>query len=283
MTALMPLEPVDYLVIGHITEDATSTGHRLGGTAAFAALTARLLGLRVGIITSVADETALAALDGIPILRVPSPSTTVFENTATPRGRHQVLLSQAAPISLVGLPDTWRRAAIVHLAPVAQELAPEIAEPFSASLLGITPQGWMRTWDAAGRVSPCIWEFSESLLEKAGAVILSREDINGDELAIEAMSHKTRLLVVTDGAAGCVLHWNGDRRRFRAPKVQEVDDVGAGDIFAAAFFVRLHATRDPWEAARYATLLAARSVTRPGLQGIPTPEEIEASAVEVVE
>jgi sugar/nucleoside kinase (ribokinase family) len=68
MTALMPLEPVDYLVIGHITEDATSTGHRLGGTATFAALTARLLGLRVGIITSVADETALAALDGMPIL-----------------------------------------------------------------------------------------------------------------------------------------------------------------------------------------------------------------------
>ena len=78
-------------------------------------------------------------------------------------------------------------------------------------------------------------------------------------------------------------YWNGDRRRFRAPTVQEVDDVGAGDVFAAAFFVRLHATRDPWEAARYATLLAARSVTRPGLRGVPTPEEIEASAVEVVE
>jgi hypothetical protein len=283
MPDLVTLEPVDYLVLGHITEDTTPTGQRLGGSAAFAALTAQVLGLRVGIITSVDEGTPLEALHGIPILRVPSPSTTTFQNTATPRGRQQVLLARAAPISLQGMPDTWRRAAIVHLAPVAQEMTADIANPFSASLLGITPQGWMRTWDAAGRVSACKWESSEVLLPKAGAVIFSREDIGGDELSIEAMSHQTRLLVVTEAASGCVLYWNGDRRRFRAPKVLEVDDIGAGDVFAAAFFVRLHATRDPWEAARYATLLAARSVTRPGLQGIPTPAEIEASAVEVVE
>ena len=283
MTDLVPLEPVDYLVIGHITEDRTPAGLRVGGTAAFAALTARVLGLRVGIVTSVAEDTSLAALHGIPMLRVPSPSTTTFENTAAPRGRQQVLLARAESISLQGLPDAWHRAAIVHLAPVAQELGTDIAEPFSASLLGITPQGWMRTWDSTGRVSPCKWESPEALLPKAGAVIFSREDIGGDELAIETMSHQTRLLVVTEGAAGCVLYWNGDRRRFRAPKVGQVDDVGAGDVFAAAFFVRLHATRDPWEAARYATLLAARSVTRTGLQSVPTPGEIEASAVEVVE
>ena len=49
-----------------------------------------------------------------------------------------------------------------------------------------------------------------------------------------------------------------------------------------AFFVRLYATRDPWEAARFATLLAARSVTRVGLEGIPTPGEIETGLVEVL-
>jgi len=283
MTDLVALEAVDYLVIGHVTEDSTPIGRRLGGTAAFAALTARALGLRVGIITSVGEDASLAALDGIPILRVPSPGTTLFENTATPTGRQQVLLARAAPISLQGLPNAWRRAAIVHLAPVAQELTADVVESFSTSLLGITPQGWMRTWDADGRVSPSPWQPSEVLLAKAGAVIFSREDIGGDDLAIEAMSHSTRLVVVTEGAAGCVLYWSGDRRRFAAPKVREVDAVGAGDVFAAAFFVRLHATRDPWEAARYATLLAAQSTTRSGLESVPTPEEIEASAVEVVE
>jgi sugar/nucleoside kinase (ribokinase family) len=141
----------------------------------------------------------------------------------------------------------------------------------------------MRKWDEAGQVAPCNWDSAGALLPVAGAVVFSREDVAGDEAAVEAMSHQTRVLVVTEGAAGCVLYWNGDRRRFRAPEVDEVDNIGAGDVFAAAFFIRLHTTRDPWEAARFATLLAARSVTRLGLEGIPTLEEIEACGVEVLQ
>jgi len=61
-----------------------------------------------------------------------------------------------------------------------------------------------------------------------------------------------------------------------------VDTTGAGDIFATAFFFRLYATRDPWEAARFATQLAANSVTREGLNGIPTQEEIQECMTEVL-
>ena len=48
MSSLVPLEPVDYLVIGHLSCDITPEGPRLGGTAAYAALTSHALGLRVG-------------------------------------------------------------------------------------------------------------------------------------------------------------------------------------------------------------------------------------------
>jgi sugar/nucleoside kinase (ribokinase family) len=113
-------------------------------------------------------------------------------------------------------------------------------------------------------------------------VVISREDVNGDDELIEHMAHQTRILAVTEGVAGCVLYWNGDRRRFNAPKIHEVDATGAGDVFAAAFFVRLLNTRDPWEAARFATLIASHSVTRIGLEGIPTPREVEASLIEVL-
>ena len=41
------LEPVDYLVIGHVAHDLIPDGWRLGGTAAYSALTAHALGLRV--------------------------------------------------------------------------------------------------------------------------------------------------------------------------------------------------------------------------------------------
>jgi sugar/nucleoside kinase (ribokinase family) len=78
------------------------------------------------------------------------------------------------------------------------------------------------------------------------------------------------------------LYWNGDRRRFQTRDVPEVDATGAGDVFAAAFFFRLLSTRDPWEATRFATLLASHSVTRVGLDGIPTPREIESCLMEIL-
>jgi sugar/nucleoside kinase (ribokinase family) len=112
--------------------------------------------------------------------------------------------------------------------------------------------------------------------------VISREDVRGDDELIEHMAQQTRVLAVTESAAGAVLYWNGDRRRFRAPKVTEVDATGAGDIFAAAFFIRLVSTRDPWEATRFATLLASRSVTRVGLDGIPSPREIDECMLEVL-
>jgi sugar/nucleoside kinase (ribokinase family) len=114
-------------------------------------------------------------------------------------------------------------------------------------------------------------------------VVISREDVNGDEELIEHMAHQTRVLAVTEAAAGAVLYWNGDRRRFRAPKVKEVDATGAGDVFAAAFFVRLLNTRDPWEATRFATLIASHSITRVGLDGIPNAREIEEAKTELLQ
>ena len=275
-------EPVDYLVIGHVAHDLTPEGSRLGGTAAYSALTARALGLRVGIVTASGPETSLDALNGIPIVSIESPQSTTFENIYTERGRIQYLRALATRINFDSVPESWRNASIIHLGPIADEMDSVLPECFSPALIGITPQGWMRQRDAENRVSLKPWADSESALAKAGAVVLSREDVNGDEELIEQMAHQTHILAVTEGAAGSVLYWNGDRRRFRAHELEEVDATGAGDVFAAAFFVRLFKTRDPWEAARFATLLASHSVTRVGLAGIPTAREIEECLMEVL-
>ena len=283
MQNLVLLEPVDYLAIGHVAHDLTPEGPRLGGTVAYSALTARALGLRVGIVTAVGKETSLHPLNGIPVVSTESPQSTTFENIYTRHGRVQYLRAQAAKIDFSAIPESWRRSSIAHLGPIANEMDSAIPNEFSSSLIGITPQGRMRRWDSEGCVSLREWENAEPVLKQAGAVVISREDVRGDNELIEHMAHQTRMLVVTEGAEGCVLHWNGDRRRFRAPEVHEVDATGAGDVFAAAFFVRLLNTRDPWEAARFATLIASHSVTRVGLDGIPTPHEIEESMMEVLE
>ena len=283
MLNLVTPGPVDYLVIGHVAHDLTPTGPRLGGTVAYSALTARALGLRVGIVTSVGPETSLGSLKDISIISIESPQSTTFENIYSKQGRLQYLRAQAAHIDLNSVPELWRRASIIHLGPLANEIEPILPKDFSPALLGITPQGWMRKWDVDGRVSPSAWTDAESALAQAGVVVISREDVGSDDEVIEHMAHQTRVLAVTEGAAGAVLYWNDDRRRFRAPEVQEVDATGAGDVFATAFFVRLFKTRDPWEAARFATLIASRSVTRVGLDGTPTQSEIESSLMEVLQ
>jgi sugar/nucleoside kinase (ribokinase family) len=282
MLELVPLEAVDYLIIGHFAVDLTPAGARLGGTAAYSSLAARALGLRVGIVTSAGAEAPLEALAGIPIVSVPSEHSTTFENLQTPNGRKQTIHHQAAPLGFEHVPAAWRTASIIHLAPLAQELASDLPERVSASVVGLTPQGWLRAWDAQGHVHPCAWKDAEQVLPRIGAMVISREDVGGDEEQIEFFAHHTRVLAVTEAAAGSVLYWNGDRRRFRAPQVEEVDSTGAGDIFAAAFFIRLYTTRDPWEAARFATRFASYSVTRFGLDGIPTEKEIQACLMEVL-
>ena len=276
------LEPVDYLVIGHLAHDLTVQGPRLGGTASYSALTAQALGLRVGIVTASGPETSLAPLEDIPVVSIESPNSTIFENIYTEHGRIQYLRGQATRIDFNRVPEVWRRTPIIHLGPIANEMDAVLPEGFSPALLGLTPQGWMRQWDAEGRVSLREWPNSETALARAGAVVISREDVNGNDELIEHMAHQTRILAVTEGPAGSVLYWNGDRRRFPAPRVREVDPTGAGDIFAAAFFIRLLNTRDPWEAARFATQLASCSVTRVGLDGIATPREVEDCMTEVL-
>lgn len=281
MLQLTSLEPVDYLVIGHLTRDLTAIGPRVGGTAAYAALTAQALGLRVGVVTSWGAELPIGPLRSIPIASFPTDHSTTFENIITPAGRVQYVRHVAPSLDYYHIPEPWRNASIVHLGPVVQEVEPSLVRNFSSAFIGLTPQGWLRGWNREGRVFSAEWPEAPFVLERAGATVISIEDVGGDENRIEEMAASSRVLAVTEAQHGSRLYWNGDVRRFNAPAVAEVDATGAGDIFAASFFIRLFTTRDPWEAARFATLLAAISVTRQGLSGIPTPEEIQASMVEV--
>lgn len=282
MQNLASLEPIDYLMIGHVAHDITPDGYRLGGTVAYSALTARALGMRVGILTASGPETSLAALNDIPVISIASPQSTTFENIYTDHGRIQYLRRQAARIDFQNVPDSWRHVPIIHLGPIANEMDSILPQGFSPALLGLTPQGWMRQWDEDQRVFMRDWQGAERALRSAGAVIISREDVHHNDELIEQMAQQTRVLVETEGPAGAVVYWNGDRRRFRPPQVKEVDATGAGDVFATCFFVRLFQTRDPWEAGRFATLLAAHTVTRVGLEGIPTRQEIEESLMEIL-
>jgi sugar/nucleoside kinase (ribokinase family) len=283
MSDLANIQPIDYLMIGHITQDLTPQGPALGGTASYASLTARAFGLRVGIVTACRSDLNLDIFSDINISRRNSEQNSTFINTQTPAGRIQHIKGVAETITLADIPPAWRSAPIVHLGPIVHEISDEIAEAFSSTMLGVTPQGWLRTWDDAGLVAYEPWSDASKVLKHANVVIMSIEDVQGDEDAVTDFAGLVPVLVVTEGAAGCRVYWNGDQRNFRPPHVSEVDPVGAGDVFATSYFIRYQATRDPWESARFATLVAANSVTRQTLAGVPTKEEINQFMTEIIE
>lgn len=277
------IEPVDYLIIGHVTQDLVNGGLILGGTASYASLTARAFNLRVGIVTACAADLDLGQLDGISIHRKPSPFTSTFENTPTPEGRVQHIHHIAEKLTIADVPAAWLNTAIVHLGPLTDEIGPEMAQAFPESQVGITPQGWMRGWDGDHLVTYRDWPDANLVLPHADALVMSIEDIRGNEDIVADYASRIPVLVVTEGAKGERVYWNGDVRHFSPPLENEVDAVGAGDIFAASFFIKLKQYHEPWEAARFATLVAANSVTRPGIAGVPTRDEVRRFTAEVLE
>jgi sugar/nucleoside kinase (ribokinase family) len=274
-------EAIDYLVIGHLAKDITPEGNRLGGTAAFSALTAKALGLKVGVVTAWGEENSLSQIGSIPLAYEPASHSTTFENTLTQNGRQQIVHKVAPSIDFYQIPQAWRRAAMVHLGPIAQEVEPSLARRFPEAFLGITPQGWLREWDQEGLVSRSEWPEADYVLQNARASVISIDDVSADEQRIEEMAAFSQILVVTESKQGCRVYREGDMRSFPANQFQEVDATGAGDIFATVFFAHLQRTQNPWDAAMLANQLAGISVTRSGLDSIPTQEEIYSALVEV--
>ncbi len=269
--------PPDYVVVGHMVRDVVERGFVPGGTATYAGLTALTLGRRVGVVTSVGPEFApTQILPGAELVVRPAPTTTTFENVYRNGRRQQWLRSVAARLDLALITDTWRQAPIIHLAPLADEIGIEVVLGLHGSrLLGLTPQGWLRQWDARGLVSRRSWTDAAAALATADAVVLSEEDVDGDWALLDQFARQARLLVVTQGARGCTVHERGRRWHVPAFPVVEVDATGAGDVFAAAFFLDLIDHGNPIGAARFANCVASFAVEALGTGGIPDQAAIE--------
>lgn len=280
--------PVDTLIIGHVTRDLLPDGGwRPGGAAYYAAVTAHRLGRRVGVVTSApADVCAsvCAALGDVALVALPAEAATTFVNVYTAAGRVQYLRACAQPITLDDIPLAWRHSEMALLAPVARELSPDLARGLTARVIGAAPQGWLRQWNADGRVRPRPLASDEAeALRLLSALILSREDLTGPAADAEALAAANQtlaawgrlvpLLVVTCGPDGAELWRAGTVERIPGYPAHEVDPTGAGDVFAATFLCALASVGDPVVAIDLANRVAAVSVEGIGASAIPTLEQ----------
>jgi sugar/nucleoside kinase (ribokinase family) len=280
----------ELLAIGHVTRDMHPDGtFSLGGTVTFAALVACQLGLATGVVTS-ADAELRAALptylSHVALQIQLSAQTTTFANFYQGGFRTQYLYTRGTPLRLTDIPQDWLAAPIVLFAPLAQELDPAFVTLFPrqlGSILAATPQGWLRRWDADGRIWPTPWQDAEQILPLLDVLILSHDDLlpfaNGNRTEADAIllhwSKLVPLLVATDGRHGATLFEHGTIYHFPAYPAQEVDPTGAGDVFAAAFLTHLFRHGNPARAVDFANCTAAFSIEQPGTLGIPTLAMVE--------
>jgi len=286
-----------------VTVDVIAAEHsrRPGGGAFYSALQAARLGLRTLILTQGAPPEIEALLEpyrdelGLHIL--PAPATTTFE-TSWPGGqRHQRVLAWAGPIAGPIEVDTR----ILHFAPVARETS--AAWRGHAGFVGLTPQGLARTWDPrpgeahdadahegaaeGGEVGgelrsaslPSDRDSLDALLpHPCNAVVISEQERVACSPLLDAAADIGAVITITAGpGATSVQPPGGECTRVQAPAVAEPrEDLGAGDVFAAAFFVALHEGLAPERAAAFAGAAAAIRIEGSGADAIGDRNAIEA-------
>ena len=276
------------MVVGHIVADLLPDGTAvLGGTALYSALTAARLGWRVGVLTRgnygvTVDGIAIPSLDEfaneLSVIVQDAESPTIFVNEYSAGRRTQTIRRWAGPIDLRGLPPHWANARVVHLGPVAQEIDPRQTGALTPSFLGATPQGWMREWPRAtgGRVKLSHLRLPPELLSRLDAVIVSDEEIHLARDTVERVGAR-RLGVVTLGELGARIMYGGQRAELPGFPLKTVDLTGAGDVFAAAFFIRAaDRSASAVTAGRFANAVAALRLRGVGPTSVPTLAEVEA-------
>jgi 1D-myo-inositol 3-kinase len=268
----------EFVAIGHVTLDHFGDVMRPGGAALYAAITAHRLGLSAAILTSHASE---FPIDDVPtqieVVGLDAGETTAFEHREAAGGRVLRVRGAARPLTVADLPEDWREAPRVLLAPVLQEVDPALAGVFADAAIAAEVQGWLRVIDREGSVTPGPWPAAKGVLDHLQAIFVSAHDVRGQESQVTEWVQRVPLAVVTAGAAGALLYVNGDRYEVRPRRTREVDPTGAGDVFAATFLVHYDRHGDPWEAAEAATCAASLSVEGEGWSTVPDAATLEAA------
>jgi sugar/nucleoside kinase (ribokinase family) len=266
---------MDFLAIGHACHDTAPSGFIPGGAVTYAGLFAKRLNLETGILTSWGSDYLFKNLfEGIQLHSKFTSQTTIFQNKYIKGKREQHLLARADEIQTADLPDTWRKAKMVFVAPIANEVNFEFLDVFKNAIVCINPQGWMRRWDNVGKVFYKAFD-NYNILSKADITIISEEDVAMDYKIIHDMATVLKVLVVTKGDQGCDVYFKNKKTTFPAFTTKVVDTTGAGDTFSTAFLVYYFETRNLTKAAQYANVAASFCVEEDSIENPPDRKKIE--------
>jgi hypothetical protein len=267
----------DYVAVGHVTCDLLADDgkeiRQPGGTAFYSALQAARLGLRTLIVTqgvpAQIEELLAPYRDELDLRVIAAAETTTLSSTGVGAARSQRVISWAGPIAEPAAID----ARILHWAPIAKETP--VSWEGKADFVGVTAQGLVREWPG-GEIHTVTLD-GAVLPDRFDAAVISEHERHVCDALFEAAHACGACVAVTAGSSPTTIHVGDDAWESPASHVPEVhDDLGAGDVFAAAFFVALAESRDPLAAASFANAAAAVRISGRGPGAIGTRGEIEA-------
>jgi sugar/nucleoside kinase (ribokinase family) len=253
------LQNVDVLVVGHLSIDRILLPSRtapftvLGGAAAYTSIAAKRLDATASVISKVGGNFPEAYLwwlkqEGIDLSGVmknaDQPSTSFELNYNKDLSERTLTLkAKGAPIELNDLPE-YLKAKSVHIAPIANEVSFEVIQRLKqcSNVLSLDPQGLLRSFDEAGKVSEntSVDKRILSLIniyKSSQAEILALTGQTELKAAIKAVhDFGVGTVIVTLGAKGAVLSVEGAQFNIAAcPSQVLVDPTGAGDVFIGGF------------------------------------------------
>jgi sugar/nucleoside kinase (ribokinase family) len=268
----------DYLALGHVTADVLDDGSSVpGGSALYGALQAARLGLRSLIVTAGVPEEIERMLapyrEELDVQVVPAPETTRLQTSGMGEERRQRVLGWAGTIETSEQPST----SILHLAPVARELP--ATWDGAREFCGLTPQGLVRHWSDPEREIQ-LGAPDAQALEHAGSsdalVISSHERQACTPLLDRARESGTVIAITAGERPGTMLLADGSTLATPVAALEApVEDLGAGDVYAAALFVALAEGREPYDAAAFAGAAAAVRMMGAGAGAIGDRDAIE--------
>ncbi|GAA1375608.1 ribokinase [Luteococcus sanguinis] len=230
------------------------------------------------------ESMGAAGVDVSQVARVERPTGTAMIQV-TPEGENSIVVSPGANTELTSdfadrFTDIWGAAAVLVfnfecLPATVEHVATKAAEKGVRVVLNAAP---------AFEIEPGLLAVADPLVvnETEAVIVAGREGAPGAsadpvELAERLVGRGARSVVVTLGAAGCVLAGAGVTARVPAYVVNAVDTTGAGDAFVGALACELSRGRSLEEAVRFATATSAVSVQSLGAQSSYHPRaEVEA-------
>jgi ribokinase len=263
-------------VADELHRDGVLVGRACGGTATYATLALRSLGLQSALIGAVGRdhdimlreplEMAGVELAGLRVDAVPS-TAYVLDYEGEPAQRKVRLQHQGPRIRAQDIPATLPRATFVHVGAVAGEVLPEAVDRLAGwgIPMGIDLHA-LRRFEPGGMVlidkaDECGIDFGcFDTVKGSVEEILAFNGSSGEPVdALRGIARRgVRNVFATDGRNGALLLADGEPVVIPAFPVTEVDATGAGDVFLAAFLFARHGMG---ESARDAALFAAAAAS----------------------